>query len=163
MTCMNAEQILEQRKETNRILANARRRNKKPICKLDTKSARYIVREKKNGTRNSVIARNVGACVRHVQRIWEMFRDVKPGDSVHAKKAEQGAQSHTPECRLHSVIANAMDTIARSANDLYGYLRDAGVENPNACRISGRTIRTTMLKEGYMPQPRGHNVTKITG
>ena len=71
--------IQEQREETERILKAASEKGRKPIRKLDTLDARFIVREKRRGTSNKTIAGILKVCIRQVQRIWSRFRRLDTG------------------------------------------------------------------------------------
>ena len=43
--------------------------------KLDNHKIKYIIREKKKGTSNLIIAKNMGISTRHVRRLWAKYKN----------------------------------------------------------------------------------------
>ena len=53
--------------------------------KLDESKVRYIVREKKKGTTNAVIAEQMGISKRWVQKLWARYKYTEPSQLVYPK------------------------------------------------------------------------------
>lgn len=49
--------------------------------KLDQSKVEYILAEKRKGTKNAVIAENMGISVRYVQKLWARFKNT-PKDKI---------------------------------------------------------------------------------
>ena len=90
---------------------------------LDTLDARYIVREKR-GVCSSMIARQVGACDRHMQRIWKRFRGLEIGDMPYLPRRLGRHSNGEPGCREHSAVVNTAAAVPRCAGDVYRRLND---------------------------------------
>lgn len=149
------QDVQEQRRETRRIVQRALERGRKPIRKLDTPDARYIVREKRRSTPNSVIARRVGACVRHVQRIWKRFRDSKVGDMLYLPRRPGRHPGGEPGRREHSAVVDATVAVPRCAGGVYRHLNDGNADRAAECRISRDAVHRIMLAEGHAREEAG--------
>lgn len=149
------QDIQEQRRETRRIVRRALERGRKPIRKFDTLDARYIVREKRRGTRNSVIAGQVGACVRHVQRIWRRFRDSRIGDILYLPRRPGRHSNGEPGRREHSMVVNAAAAVPRCAGDVYRRLNDGDADRAVECHTARDVVHRIMLAEGRAREESG--------
>lgn len=118
--------IQEQRRETKRIVSRAGERDKRPIRKLDTLAARYIVREKRKGTINREIADVLRISVRQVQRIWKRFRHLGIGQILYFPKRPGRHQNSEPGRREHSAVVTAFCNLKNGASKIYERLKDAG-------------------------------------
>lgn len=126
------EQVLiqEQREETKRILNTAEERGKRPVRRLDTLDARYIVREKRKGTTSRVIADTLKVSIRQVQRLWNRFKHLDIGEILYMPKLPGRHQNSDPGRREHSAVLAAFGQIVNGASAIYKHIKDAGDHIP---------------------------------
>ena len=122
--------IREQREETGRILKAASEKGKKPIRKLDTLDARFIVREKRRGTSSRAIAGILKVCTRQVQRIWSRFRRLGTGSILYLPRRPGRHRKGEPGRREHSAVLAAFGRVVNGASAICRHIRDAGGHVP---------------------------------
>ncbi len=122
--------IQEQREETERILKTASEKGRKPIRKLDTLDARFIVREKRRGTSSKTIAGILKVCIRQVQRIWSRFRRLDTGRILYLPRRPGRHRKGEPGRREHSAVLAAFGRVVNGASAIYGHIRNAGDHVP---------------------------------
>lgn len=149
------QDVQEQRRETRRIVQRALQRGKRPVRKFDTLDARHIVREKRRGVRNSTVARQVGACVRHVQRIWKMFKDSRIGDILYLPRHPGRHSNGEPGRREHSAVINAAAAVPRCASDVYRHLNDRDADRTAECYVARDAVHRILLAEGRAREEAG--------
>ena len=155
MTCTTTVlDVQEQRRETRRILEQAQRKGKKPIRKLDTLDIRYLVREKKKETLNATIAQHLGVSIRHVQRLWSMFKD-RVGNILYLPKHPGRHIKGSFGRRIHSAVVNAAGIIPTSANEIYHYLNDKHVDHLVDQHIARDIIHKIILSEERAREEKG--------
>ncbi len=74
--------------------------------KLDETKVRYIVLEKKKGTKNAIIAERMDISVRWIQKIWARYKNIKPSQIVYPKPMGRPKKS-LPGRLEHSTILYA--------------------------------------------------------
>ena len=122
--------IQEQRAETKRILKTAGDKGKRPVRRLDTLDARYIVREKRKGTTSRAIADTLKVCIRQVQRLWSRFKHLDIGQILYMPKLPGRRQGSDPGRRIHSAVLTAFGQITNGASAIYKHIKDAGDHIP---------------------------------
>lgn len=145
---ISSQDIWEQKRETRKILQKAEKEKKKPIRKLDSLSVRYIVKEKKKSTLNEIIARNLDISIRHVQRIWKLFKNHKINDIFYFPKKPGRHAGSEPGRKEHSTLIDILKSAPRNAQTVYNHLK-------NICYIPRDAVHKLLLAENYASKHRG--------
>ena len=82
------------------------------MSKLDESKVRCIVREKRKGTKNAVIAEQMGVTTRWVQKLWARYKNVEPNQLVYPKpmgwtKKESQRKTRALCCYIHAYFDRA--------------------------------------------------------
>ena len=95
------------------------------MSKLDQQKVQYIVREKSKGTKNSVIAEQMGVSVRWVQKLFARYKNVEPNQMVYPKPMGRPKKSLVGRLEHSAVLTLRVLTGQGAANlkrDLVKYL-----------------------------------------
>ena len=80
------------------------------ISKLDESKVQYIVREKRKGTKNAVIAEQMGVTTRWVQKLWARYKNVEPNQVVYPKPMSRPKKSHPGRLEYSAVLSTRQRT-----------------------------------------------------
>ena len=98
------------------------------MSKLDESKVRYIVREKRKGTKNAIIAEQMGISKRWVQKLWARYKYTEPNELVYPKPMGR-PQKSLPGRLEHSAVLSARQRTYLGTTRLKGKIkRTMGVD-----------------------------------
>ena len=123
------------------------------MSKLDESKVRYIVREKRKGTKNAVIAEEMGVTTRWVQKLWARYKNVELNQIVYPKSMGRPKKSLIGRLEHSAVISMRILTGLGAANLKKELIEFLGIDIPRY--IIHKILRDEgLVKKGSRNQKR---------